>query len=109
MIRIVPELRWPDLQKLVERVVFEETIHSMIQECLERLPNLWGEEKPTNFLVKAVYIAIYKDMTAIGYGKLHLHIQKWFPLSLKSLQYNTKKLRVCFKRWARKQVIAGKA
>ena len=73
----------------------------------EKEPKLWGTKKGRGFLMKQLYVSLYKDISGKGYGKVLSEVKDWLPMTQKTLQHNTAVVRQCLAEWGRTQRVLG--
>jgi hypothetical protein len=70
----------------------------------ERSQRMWSKEQPKGFERRMITLAIYKDLSGLGYQKILNSINIGFKLQAKSFSHNTKLIRKILVKWAKKQI-----
>lgn len=96
-----------DIKKKVRQRIKERTLKSIWRHVKIAKPALWGSHRPRNHLRKAVVVALYKDMFAIGYRNLALDVKEWLKADEKTHGHNQKLLRKLFAEWAARKTSLG--
>jgi len=91
----------------LDRSLVNEIIRYTERKIEEKQTRLWGEVRPDGFEQMCVYIALYKDLTGIGYTALAVKIKGWLRITAKSLRNNQRKIRRILKEWAESVITLG--
>lgn len=86
----------------------KEQYKEMRQYVTNAKPPLWGEQRPRNFVAKVFVLAMYHDVTGIGYNKILEGLEDLgFNYNIKSYKYNTKSIRRTLAKWGKQKVKLG--
>jgi len=90
------------LSKLKRRV-FLEILYFLVKEDIL----LWGQKQGRNYIKKCLALALYKDLFAVGYDRLHQLVYAWHRVGVKTLQHNTKWIREKTAQWGKQRIALG--
>lgn len=93
--------------KTVKKKVAETTLNDMHTYLVANPPDMWGFDKPRNFLMTSLVLALYKDIKAIGFNNLFSKIESWYPAKDRALRHNIKKVRKGLKHWGESCILRG--
>lgn len=92
------------IEKDVIKHLGREVVMDMIAYVTKNPPNLWGACQYRNFVRNMVVLALYRDITNVGYKTLEDEINLGYPIGHNSIQVNTVRIRRCLVDWASKFV-----
>ena len=69
-----------------------------------RIKKLWGNDQPTGFERRVITLAIYKDLSGLGYEKVLSSVDCGVQIQSKSFAHNTKLIRKMLISWAKEQI-----
>ena len=96
-----------DIRTILRRLIGQEIVTSLAHFASIKEVKLWGEDRPSDFELIAVELALFKDLTAVGYCRLAQNVQRWLKTTPKSLLHNQRVLRRIFKQLAAKHFVLG--
>ena len=96
-----------DIRTILRRLIGQEIVTSLAHFASIKEVKLWGEDRPSDFELIAVELALFKDLTAVGYCRLAQNVRRWLKTTPKSLLHNQRVLRRIFKQWAAKHFVLG--
>lgn len=95
------------IQKEVDKVVSVRVHKEICNFVKANPPSLWASQKPRNFLEKNVTLALYKDISGIGYKRLHQMVDIGSTWTHKCLLHNIQVLRPIMKQWGNSKLHLG--
>ncbi len=98
---------YEDIRKCITDHLGSDVLDSVLVFVAQCKPSLWGERKGVAFVSKCTCLAIYKDLTGDGYGKIISQINFLEGLNPRSFNENTRRIRDCLGQWGRTQVVLG--
>jgi hypothetical protein len=105
-----------DSEVPISRVALQNQVHKRVENSViislrdfirSRGINLWGEQKPQNYLIDSIYILLYHDLYDVGYLRILERIQKWYPNEKNSLVHNCQEIRLALKAYANHSIKFG--
>ena len=88
------------MKNKIHRILGQSAVEEALQYVRRTKPKLWGQKRQPKFLDRSFYLCLKKDMSGKGYGKILKKYKKYYPVTQKSLQYNTRSIRKCLAKWA---------
>ena len=88
-----------DIRTILRRLIGQEIVTSLAHFASIKEVKLWGEDRPSDFELIAVELALFKDLTAVGYCRLAQNVRRWLKTTPKSLLHNQRVLCRIFKQW----------
>ena len=85
----VEGLRKKDIIFAVKEKLGEETLKEILNFLESQKPKLWSEQRPSGFAVSVYHLVMYKDLFAVGMGKLRKKVHDWLPMDQKAIQHNS--------------------
>lgn len=102
-------LQYIDAEKKVKDTLGARIFKEMLGYVERADPPFWGEVRPRFFTKRIFVLAMYHDITALGYNKILDSLEGLgFKLADKSFKYNTKSVRRTLAKWGRSKVKLGK-
>ena len=66
-----------DIRTILRRLIGQEIVISLAHFASIKEVKLWGEDRPSDFELIAVELALFKDLTAVGYCRLAQNVRRW--------------------------------
>jgi hypothetical protein len=66
---------------------------------------MWGQDQSHGFHRRMITLAIYKDLTGLGYQKILNSVNTGIKVQPKSFFHNTKMIRKILMGWAKQQIV----
>lgn len=98
-----------EVKARVSKVVSPEIVNEVVGRVRKSKSTLWGKEEPRDFAVKVVWVALFKDIKAVGYARLRNLVNNWLPMNSKSFRHNQKVVRRAAADWAKAALKRGKS
>lgn len=89
------------VEREVINTLSERTLKDFWNYVKKCNPPLWGTARPKNFLYTTVILAIFHDLTGLGYQKILDQVSLSFHINKRSLEHNTKVIRRTLGEWGR--------
>jgi hypothetical protein len=104
-----PNERWSraEIRSKLRHALHKETLEKITHYVQAHPPVLWGEGRPDGFVAISVELALFKDITRIGYQRIAKFVKRWLKISHVSLRKNQQRIRVVLKAWATTQIAIG--
>lgn len=96
----------------VSRATIHKVVDTLHQEVFDDLlsfiddsePNFWGQFREDDFVEQNLYLALYHDITGLGYKHIIADEHLRGILNHKSLQHNTEEIRRLGAQWAKQYI-----
>lgn len=89
-----------EIKKKVDKLLSIRVHTEIINFVKANPPRLWASQQPRNFLERNVTLALYKDISGIGYKRLHQMVDIGSTWTHKCFTHNVQVLRPLMKQWA---------
>lgn len=96
-----------DLKSIVIKKHKKNNIEEVLQYVQQKEINLWGVEKPRDYLTMNIYLCIYKYCEKIGFYLLWRKICNWYKNSHESLMHNCQVVLGHLGTWGRGEILLG--
>lgn len=99
--------RFDEVKKKVERTLGKGVLGKILKYTSLHPPVLWGEQQPRNYLTRNVVLALHKDISAEGYGRILNDVDLGFHMHQTTFAHNTQKIREHLSLWGRSTMKHG--
>lgn len=99
--------RFIDIKKKVDKVLSARVHTEIINFVKAKSPRLWASQQPNNFLQRNVTLTLYKDISGIGYKRIHAMVDIGSTWTHKCFTHNVQVLRPLMKQWAESKLYLG--